>query len=78
MALTPHSSNDQDVAPPGSWTCNAVALVGVTATAREDALALAHVIEVVEKPAGQVVHLRLPADVINGYRALDCRAITPV
>jgi hypothetical protein len=32
----------------------------------EDALALAHVVEVVEKRAGQVVHLRLLADVING------------
>src|SRR5215204_1554307 len=30
VALAPHSSNNQDVAPPGSWTCNAVALVGVT------------------------------------------------
>jgi hypothetical protein len=30
VALAPHSSNDQDVAPPGSWTCNAAALVGVT------------------------------------------------
>lgn len=33
----------------------------------EDALALAHVVEVDEKPAGQVAHLRLLADVINGY-----------
>jgi hypothetical protein len=30
VALAPQSSNDQDVAPPGSWACNAVALVGVT------------------------------------------------
>ena len=30
VALAPHPSNDQDVAPPGSWTRNAVALVGVT------------------------------------------------
>ena len=29
-AIVSQSSNDQDVAPPGSWASSAVALVGVT------------------------------------------------
>jgi hypothetical protein len=41
-----------------------------------DAPAVAEVIEVVEKPAGQVVHLRLLPGSIMDYEALVRRAIT--
>ena len=43
----------------------------------EDAPAVAEVVEIVEKPAGQVVHLRVLPGAIEDYQALVQRAITP-
>lgn len=43
----------------------------------EDAPAVAEVVDIVEKPAGQVVHLRLLPGAIEDYEALVRRAITP-
>jgi hypothetical protein len=43
----------------------------------EDSPAVAEVVEIVEKPAGQVVHLRVLPGVIEDYQALVRRAITP-
>ncbi len=43
----------------------------------EDAPAVAEVVEIVEKPAGPVVHLRLLPGAIEDYEALVRRAITP-
>ena len=41
-----------------------------------DAPAVAEVIDIVEKPAGQVVHLRVLPEAIEDYEALVRRAIT--
>ncbi len=43
----------------------------------EDALAVADVAEIVEKPVGRMVHLRLLPGTLEDYRALVQRAITP-
>ncbi len=43
----------------------------------EDAPAVAEVVEIVEKPVGPVVHLRLLPGAIEDYEALVRRAITP-
>jgi hypothetical protein len=43
----------------------------------EDAPAVAEVVEIVEKPSGLVVHLRLLPGAIQDYEALVHRAITP-
>ncbi len=43
----------------------------------EAAPAVAEVVEIVEKPAGPVVHLRLLPGAIEDYEALVRRAITP-
>lgn len=43
-----------------------------------DAPAVAEVVDVVEKPAGQVVHLRVLPGAVEDYEALVRRAITPV
>jgi hypothetical protein len=43
----------------------------------EDAPAVAEVVEIVAKPAGQVVHLRVLPGAIEDYQALVQRAITP-
>jgi hypothetical protein len=42
-----------------------------------DAPAVAEVVEVVDKPAGQVVHLRVLPGAIEDYQALVRRAIAP-
>ena len=42
-----------------------------------DAPAVAEVVDVVEKPAGPVVHLRVLPGAIEDYEALVRRAITP-
>jgi len=42
-----------------------------------DAPAVAEVVEIVVKPAGQVVHLRVLPGAIADYEALVRRAITP-
>ena len=42
-----------------------------------DAPAVAEVIDIVEKPAGAVVHLRLLPGAIEDYEALIRRAISP-
>lgn len=42
----------------------------------EDAPAIAEVIDIVEKPTGKVVHLRILPGVIEDYAALLNRAIT--
>jgi hypothetical protein len=44
----------------------------------DDAPAVAEVVDIVEKPAGRVVHLRLLPGAIEDYEALVRRAITPV
>jgi hypothetical protein len=43
-----------------------------------DASAVAEVVDVVEKPAGQVVHLRVLPGAVEDYEALVRRAVTPV
>lgn len=43
----------------------------------EDAPAVAEVIDIVDKSAGPVVHLRILPGVIEDYQALVNRAITP-
>ena len=43
----------------------------------QDAPAVAEVVDIVEKPAGRVVHLRLLPGAIEDYEALVRRAITP-
>ncbi len=43
----------------------------------EDAPAVAEVVDVVKKPAGKVVHLRLLPGAVEDYEALVRRAITP-
>jgi hypothetical protein len=43
----------------------------------EDAPAVAEVVDIVEKPAGQVVHLRLLPGAVADYEALVRRSITP-
>jgi hypothetical protein len=43
----------------------------------EDAPAVAEVVEIIDKPAGPVVHLRLLPGAIEDYQALVRRAITP-
>lgn len=42
-----------------------------------DAPAVAEVVDIVDKPAGQVVHLRVLPGAIADYEALVRRAITP-
>ncbi|MGH3114790.1 MAG: hypothetical protein ACRDOP_15120 [Gaiellaceae bacterium] len=42
-----------------------------------DAPAVAEVVDIVEKPAGPVVHLRVLPGAIGDYEALVRRAITP-
>lgn len=44
----------------------------------QDAPAVAEVVDIVEKPAGRVVHLRLLPGAIEDYEALVRRAIAPV
>ena len=43
----------------------------------EDAPAVAEVVDIVEKPAGKVVHLRVLPGAIEDYEALVRRTITP-
>ncbi|MGH9288684.1 MAG: hypothetical protein ACRD0V_10445 [Acidimicrobiales bacterium] len=43
----------------------------------EDAPSVAEVVEIVEKPAGLVVHLRRLPGLIDDYQALVRRTITP-
>ncbi len=42
-----------------------------------DASAVAEIIDIVDKPAGRVVHLRVLPGAIEDYQALIRRAITP-
>jgi hypothetical protein len=49
----------------------------IVAVGDKDAPAVAEVVEIVEKPAGRVVHLRLLPGVIEDYLALVRRSITP-
>jgi hypothetical protein len=42
-----------------------------------DAPAVAEVVDIVDKPAGKVVHLRVLPGAIEDYQALVRRAITP-
>jgi hypothetical protein len=44
----------------------------------EDAPAVAEVVDVIDKPAGRVVHLRVLPGVIEDYEAVVKRALTPV
>lgn len=43
----------------------------------QDAPAVAEVVDIIDKPAGRVVHLRLLPGAIEDYEALVRRAITP-
>lgn len=43
----------------------------------QDAPAVAEVVDIVEKPGGKVVHLRVLPGVIEDYEALVRRTITP-
>jgi hypothetical protein len=43
----------------------------------EDTPAVAEVVDVVDKPAGQVVHLRIQPGEIEDYEAVVRRALTP-
>lgn len=43
----------------------------------EDAPAVAEVVDIVERPAGKVVHLRVLPGAIEDYEALVRRTITP-
>jgi hypothetical protein len=49
----------------------------IVAAGDEDARAVAEVVEIVEKQAGPVVHLRVLPGMIEDYQALVRRAITP-
>lgn len=49
----------------------------IVVTGDQEAPAVAEVVDIVEKPAGRVVHLRLLPGVIEDYEALVRRAITP-
>lgn len=54
-----------------------IAAGAIVVAGDEDAPAVAEVVDIVEKPAGQVVHLRLLPGAIEDYEALVRRAITP-
>ena len=50
----------------------------IVVAGEEDAPAVAEVVEIIEKPAGPVVHLRVLPGAIEDYEALVRRAIAPV
>ena len=60
---------------PGPLTDRAGAIV---VAGDPDVPAVAEVVDVVEKPAGQVMHLRVLPGAVEDYEALVRRAITPV
>jgi hypothetical protein len=62
-----HEARDPTLIEPGA----------IVVAGDEDAPAVAEVVEIVEKPAGPVVHLRVLPGVIEDYQALVRRAITP-
>lgn len=61
-----------DAREPGLIEPGAIVVAG-----DQDAPAVAEVVDIVEKPAGRVVHLRLLPGAIEDYEALVRRAITP-
>jgi hypothetical protein len=67
-----HQSPLREVRDPSLIEPGAIVVAG-----DEDAPAVAEVVEIVDKPAGKVVHLRLLPGVIEDYQALVRRAITP-
>ena len=62
----------RDARDPGMIEPGAIVVAG-----DEDAPAVAEVVDIVEKPAGPVVHLRLLPGAIEDYEALVRRAIAP-
>jgi hypothetical protein len=63
-----HEARDPGLIEPGA----------IVVAGDEDAPAVAEVVEIVDKPGGEVVRLRLLPGVIEDYAALIRRAITPV
>ena len=62
-----HEARDPSLIEPGA----------LVVAGDEDAPAIAEVIDIVEKPAGKIVHLRILPGVIEDYEALLTRAVTP-
>jgi hypothetical protein len=61
-----HESRDPSLIEPGA----------LVVAGDEDAPAIAEVIDIVDKPAGKIVHLRILPGVIEDYEALITRAVT--
>lgn len=61
-----HEARDPGLIEPGA----------IVVAGDEDAPAIAEVVDIVEKPAGRIVHLRILPGVIEDYAALLSRAIT--
>ena len=61
-----------DARDPGLVEPGAIVLVGDA-----DAPAVAEVIDIIEKPAGRIAHLRILPGAIEAYAALVRRSITP-
>jgi hypothetical protein len=61
-----HEARDQSLINPGA----------IVVAGDSDAPAVAEVVDVVDKPAGKIVHLRLLPGVIEDYEALVRRALT--
>jgi hypothetical protein len=62
-----HEARDRSLIEPGA----------IVVAGHEESPAVAEVVDIVEKPAGPVVHLRVLPGVIEDYEALVRRAITP-
>ena len=61
-----HEARDPGLIEPGA----------IVVAGDEDAPAIAEVIDIVSKPAGKIVHLRILPGVIEDYEALITRAVT--
>jgi hypothetical protein len=61
-----HEARDQSLINPGA----------IVVAGDSDAPAVAEVVDIVDKPAGKIVHLRLLPGVIEDYEALVRRALT--
>jgi hypothetical protein len=61
-----NEARDQSVISPGA----------IVVAGDSDAPAVAEVVDIVDKPAGKIVHLRLLPGVIEDYEALVRRALT--
>lgn len=61
-----HEAHDRSIISPGA----------IVVAGDSDAPAVAEVVDIVDKPAGKIVHLRLLPGVIEDYEALVRRALT--